>query len=353
MDSRTIRHGGFTLIELLVVISIIALLIALLLPAVQAAREAARRSQCVNNLKQLGLAVSNYESTHGCYPFGNIQTTYNNRYCAAGTAPCACATTFNFTTFYYTLPFIEQSAANNSLNYNSVWSSVVNATALKSKVATYLCPSDTPTDAYPATYPPYTQGSYAVSAGNTELLRYRNTDTFPGNPNPSTTTDRDCNYLTPDGPFGTNKVVKIAEVIDGTSNTIYMGETSRFRNEASGGSGFPNVWNFWTNAAWYGDDFNNGSSRPSGLAYTVPKINAAAYVTSVYPFIDNLGPLNWRNDPGAQIYGQFGFRSNHPGGANFLLGDGSVKFLKQAINPITYNALGSKAGGEVISADAY
>jgi prepilin-type N-terminal cleavage/methylation domain-containing protein/prepilin-type processing-associated H-X9-DG protein len=353
MESRRILRRGFTLIELLVVIAIIAVLIALLLPAVQAAREAARRSQCVNNLKQMGLAVSNYESTYGCYPFGNIRTTYDNRYCT-GTGPCQCTTTFNFTTFYFMLPFIEQTAANNSLNYNSVWNSVVNITALKSKVSVYLCPSDTPAEDYPTTYPPYTQGSYSVSAGNTELLRYRNYNSYPGNPTPATNYDKDCNYLVPDGPFGTNKVVKIAEVTDGTSNTIFMGETSRFRNEAPGAAaGFPNVWNFWTNAAWYADDFNNGSSRPNGFAYTVPKINIQAYITSVYPFIDNLGPLNWRNDPGAQIYGQFGFRSNHPGGANFLFGDGSVKFLKQTINLTTYNALGSKAGGEVISADAY
>ena len=342
---------GFTLIELLVVISIIAVLIALLLPAVQAAREAARRTQCVNNLKQVGLALANYESSNGSLPFGTVKTTYTNPF---STTVCDSASAWNHTMLLYIAPFIEQGNVFNGVNFSGTWASVRNTTSLKTKLSAYICPSDTPATVAPSTYPPYTQSSYAACSGNTELLRYRNYNAFPGNPTPQTVYDQDCNFLKHDGLFGTNRVTKYAEVVDGLSNTIAAGEVSRFRNEpAADPTGFPNVWNFWTNSAWCGDAFGGGSSRPNGFAYTVPKLNASANITSVYPFIDNLGPLNWRLDPGAQTYGQFGFRSNHPGGGNFVFGDGSVRFIKQTVNILTYNALGSKAGGEVISADSY
>lgn len=351
LHHRASSRRGFTLIELLVVIAIIAVLIALLLPAVQAAREAARRTQCVNNLKQMGLAMANYESSYGCFPFGAITRTYVNPF---STTTCDTNYAWNHTMFLYIAPFIEQGNAFNGVNFSGSWASVRNVTSLKSKISAYICPSDTPATPAPDTYPPYTQSSYAAVAGNVELLRYKTYHMYPGNPTPATTYDQDCNYLMQDGIYGINKVTKLSNITDGLSNTMAVGETSRFKNDpASDATGTPNIWNFWTNAAWYGDSFGNGSSRPNGFAYTVPKLNASANITSVYPFIDNLGPLYWKNDPLAWTYGQFGFRSNHPGGGNFVFADGSVKFIKQTINIATYNALGSKANGEVISADQY
>ncbi len=340
MRSHRQDRPGFTLIELLVVIAIIAVLIALLLPAVQAAREAARRSQCVNNLKQIGLALANYEGSQERYPMASIGGVYNP---PDGSAPCT-PYRFYHTMFTFILGFNEQTNVFNSINFNGGANSIRNVTAMNTKIATYICPSDTPAEPTPSTYPGYSQGSYAGVAGDTELLRYRYTDLNP----------TDCKYLIPTGTFGINYSYKLSAVTDGTSNTMFVGEASRFKNEPPGDATLgANTRNFWNSGGWFSDNFPGGSSRPSAMAYTAVKLNAAANPTSVYPFIDNMGPINWYMDPGAQTYGQFGFRSNHPGGANFVFGDGSVRFIKQTINLVTYRALGTKAAGEVVSADQY
>src|SRR4051812_45828242 len=119
------RRPGFTLIELLVVIAIIAVLIGLLLPAVQAAREAARRAQCVNNLKQLGLALHNYHDTVGAFPLGRFTNSSDS-----------------FSPFARILPFMEQSNAFAAANFDVPWSNAINLTATQTKIATFLCPSD-------------------------------------------------------------------------------------------------------------------------------------------------------------------------------------------------------------------
>jgi prepilin-type N-terminal cleavage/methylation domain-containing protein/prepilin-type processing-associated H-X9-DG protein len=322
------RRRGFTLIELLVVIAIIAVLIALLLPAVQAAREAARRLQCDNNLKQLGLALHNYESSVGTFPFGIRYNDPTN----------GCGTFWRHTLFTYALPYIESGNLANSINFTGAANSVRNVTAFNTRVNTYFCPSDQPSIPTPADYPGYSQGSYAGMAGYIEIFRYVYR---------AGTNDQVCNRLEGNGMFVLNFTRRLVDVTDGLSSTIIVGETSRYVNEPA------SIWNFWNSGAWFADGLSAVSSRPAGIAYSVPRLNASASLGAVEPLIDQLGPFNWWQVPGALEYGQFGFRSLHPGGVNFLFGDGSVRFLKQTIDMGVYRALSTIKGGEVVSADAF
>ena len=305
------RKRGFTLIELLVVIAIIAVLIALLLPAVQAAREAARRSQCVNNMKQIGLALFNYESTTNAFPYGA------NVYAAPPT--------YGGSLILFLLPGLEQRALYNAFNFSLRTSDPDNTTVLKSSVASLICPSD------PDASPSVLNGrDYVTTAFGLW---------YAGNMGPSNM-DNLCNYCppspkssgtqsycaqgnwgldaTPNNPrmvgfFARSPVCqRIAGVKDGMSNTIMVGEVLPAQ------------------CAWF-YAFNQN-----------------------FPMSNTTIPIN-RNDlnnPGA-YYDSCGYKSNHAGGVNFTMGDGSVKFLKNSINYATYNALGSARLGEVISSDQY
>jgi prepilin-type processing-associated H-X9-DG protein len=327
------------LIELLVVIAIIGTLIALLLPAVQAAREAARRAQCVNNLRQIGLAIANYESAAGSLPTGVINANQAEQ----------CTGFRNANLFEFLMPHLESGPLYNSINFNYdgyVYDADVNTTSMATKVGTYVCPSDLPSFPLdPEEYIGTAQTSYGFVAGNIDVASW--VWAFPP------TTLPYCGALAPDGPFGVAYTYRLADVADGLSNTLFFGETSRFRGEPSTFDpyGIPSFFNTWvtTGTAWDPDDL--GGTRLQGMGYTVPQINAPAQRYSAYNFITN--PWDWWMDPASRTYGQLGFRSFHPGGANFLAGDGSVRFLKQSISPAVYQALGTRAGGEVIGGDAY
>ncbi len=335
------KRRGFTLIELLVVIAIIAVLIGLLLPAVQGAREAARRVRCVNNLKQMGLAIHNYETTARVFPTGSI--TYS-------TAQLCNGYPRYFNLFEYILPQLEQGNIFNAINFHSPYGyqDIGNTTGLSTLVSTYLCPSDLPSYPLPVNLGaiPTPQTSYGLVAGVGECLLY-------GYAVPSTRPF--CDAIEPDGPFGKNYTYGVKSMRDGLGNTLFMGETSRFIGEPSAfpGTGEPSFFNTWTITGQVHPGTMN-DYRTQGFAYVVPQINAPAEPYSVLAIITVANYQTWYNNPLSLTYGQFGFRSLHSGGgANFLFGDGSVKFIKSSINPATYRALGTKNGREVIGADSY
>ncbi len=350
-ESSRIRRG-FTLIELLVVIAIIAVLIALLLPAVQAAREAARRSQCINNMKQMGLAIANYESANLSYPMGGIRATTAD----------VCKTYFGHTWMSFIMPYVEQGSLYNAVNFSLPYYYNDNQiTAYNTKITSYVCPSDKPNSPTPANDINAPQTSYAGVAGLTENSFYR--WKYPG----GTKNQDRCGYIDSEGVFGRpNYSLKIADVLDGTSNTAFVGEVCQFPNEPAGSQ-----FNFgYVNGAFYGPIWGQTSTwandvRITGMAYCVPAINSPANTTNAknvigagggpfgtmeYSFGNTVG---WVNDPTSITnFGQFGFHSPHPGGANFLFGDGSVKFIKQTIALTTYHAIATVDLGEVISADS-
>ena len=354
--SRLPSRRGFTLIELLVVIAIIAVLIALLLPAVQSAREAARRAQCVNNMKQMGLAIANYESANGSYPPGSIM--YNSG--DGGSNACARGSIYDnrqWQGFALMLPFMEQTVIANSLNFNFGAAGgyggglgKANRTGLLTGINSYVCPSDLPLGIDPRaavagglTSNAYSQSSYALAAGTWNVVAY---------------------YAGPDcwqqdlgnGPFDDGTIYRVAAVVDGTSNTFFVGETSRFLNDQD------LFFNQWSRYAYFGSNNGSGSTRPQGLAFSVPtpnqpfKVGDAALMPPGTDYPDVSDYKAWATPAAAPTYksfGQWGFRSRHPAGVNMAMGDGSVRFVKDSIAQSVMMALGTRAGGEVISADSY
>ena len=373
-DSSLLR--GFTLIELLVVIAIIAVLISLLLPAVQSAREAARRAQCVNNLKQIGLAFANYESANSIFPLGAMvigtspqNTGWGSEVGNNGVSWVALI-----------LPYIEQSTVFNAINFSQsisgsgVTTSNFFATAWYTRINWLTCPSDGDQEGFrnsgsgngdgqdisQAPPPPPGGGTpmvavsdYGVSFGDNYCIGALNMGvTFPTEtpytlwPNPPgyprigwpgyQGTYADINGMLPPvgapgalrGMFDVNngQTVRIAGVTDGTSNTIAAGEVLPAQRADN------NVWEW--NSGGYGTTVP--ISYPSGQSCTLPG--------------NGWGSTNWAS---RCAYTNTGFKSHHPGGANFSFVDGSVHFLKQTIAMTTYCALGSRAAGEVISSDAY
>ncbi len=341
-DQSGRQRFGFTLIELLVVIAIIAVLISLLLPAVQSAREAARRAQCVNNLKQIALATHNYESANGAFPMGN--QGYRFPSCGAN-FPSDCP---NHSAFVYIMPFIESGAQFNSYNLVLSYASVSNTTANYTQVSAYVCPSDLDFTQEPAPYVPYVHVSYATNRGRNENIHVQWAHALP--PDPTAPYYQNCNYDPGDGMFGYQVSFRIAQVTDGLSNTFLFGEVSRFKDEPASPFSIGNL------AIWLPDDYSGKGYVPTSGAYVVPKLNSPPDRTgAVYSscFGTVAYPPDWINIQACQNLGQFAFRSLHPGGANFAFADGSVRFIKDSINLPTYRALGTRALGEVVSADQY
>jgi prepilin-type N-terminal cleavage/methylation domain-containing protein/prepilin-type processing-associated H-X9-DG protein len=345
---------GFTLIELLVVIAIIAVLIALLLPAVQSAREAARRAQCVNNLKQLGIAMHNYSQTLGSLPPGRKACCYG-------------------TWIVFVMPYLEQAALQNAFNFQGHpyivdgylrYNGAANATAVGARIGSMLCPSDT-TDV--TLYSnglnwPIPSMNYVVNFGNTTELHdviwprgaTSNFVAFGGAP--FSVMDNTGPYggkIAPlyDGPGIGNifvgpdpGVVELRAITDGLSNTLMVSE-----NVVGHGKNFPAGTN---NEDLRGEvHWGNGCQFTTYLTPNSPLPDVIENSTyCIYPYYTN-PPCIPETAEGLGM--MKAARSRHAGGVNAALCDGSVKFFKDATNVNIWRALGTSQGNEVLSADSY
>ena len=367
IERRVVHRAGFTLIELLVVIAIIAVLIALLLPAVQAVREAARRAQCTNNLKQIGLSVHNYISANDVFPWGCFrQHTLSNPTAAPYTSGGS---------FVPLLPFCEQPQVYNAANMNYNIFGAGNTTVVATSLSYLHCPSDPAIENRVYMAGGNTDGgnmtmcysSYGGNAGTWfQLPRF----SWPQNEFTAAINNQNgvIVYIGYDNPLNVSGTIytglsrpclKLAAVTDGTSNTLMYSERAHGMLSQADQA----CWNWWCSG--------NFGDTSFCTMYPINPFRKDTNATAV-------GTVGGGSDTFVSSASSF-----HPGGANFLMCDGSVKFLKDTIscwqiNPSTqlpigvtldsagyvysiqsgaklgvYQQLSTAAGGEVVSADSY
>ena len=314
---------GFTLIELLVVIAIIAILIALLLPAVQQAREAARRTQCKNNLKQIGLALHNYHDIHLAFPSSYL--VQPNVDAIMGTPNANGDNGPGWTILFMLLPQIEQANLYNSFNINLPAWHANNAAQALTPLPTYRCPSDpSPSNVYNVvdgcgsganTLATFSLSNYVASAGQIEVWG------DPGNLS-----------VLANGPFYRNSRTRIRDVIDGLSNTVFFGEQTTYHT---------------IGATWVGIVPNSQTCPMPRFAYAgsddaAPQINVHSGPGGPYEIPPVIHPPNSNLGLVDEMY------SMHFDGCNVLLGDGSVRFASKYMDQLIWSYLATCKGGEVI-----
>jgi prepilin-type processing-associated H-X9-DG protein len=330
------------------VIAIIAVLIALLLPAVQAAREAARRIQCTNNLKQIGLALHNYHSSNDVFPMGQSAPAYGGNSWAGFSAQAALT------------QYLEQGPLFNSINFSVDATFGANSTASATRVSAFLCPSD-PNGGGP------NNNSYCASIGTTTLYQGG-----IGNQTPSTVAS-----FVGTGMFFYQSSYGFRDATDGSSNTVAF-------SEALLGGAQPNAYRgngiviYGLTSGVYSDASQNAAAVNSAASTCAQSLQSnGATGSSIYDTIGSrwlVGSMGYSMfntiiPPNSSTFpfGGCKFRwtgvlegvnimnasSAHPGGANVLMADGSVKFAKSTIAQMVWFALGTRAGGEIVGSDAY
>ena len=340
---------GFTLIELLVVIAIIAVLIALLLPAVQAAREAARRSQCTNNMKQLGIAMHNFHDTYGAFPYARKVDQWNA-----------------YTIYENILPFVEQGNIYNGYVSSGLNSTAcpdistnyqINSSVRTAIVSTFFCPSDTGPvlDEAPSLQWMRTRGNYRGCVGPGDM--------YNNYPNPPATAPKTLPpgffQVIPAQSYDTNTTnptpkpfqAKFSDITDGTSNTVMLAEglNATVTGPWPGPMGDLQLGNM--GAAMFSNYTTPNSSSADQIWGPCPRDNG---VDLQYPASAPCISLGGQRSNSSDSVNAFAAsRSKHPGGVNAGMADGSVRFIKNTINTSVWWALGTRGGGEVLSSDSY
>ena len=316
--ATNLKRRAFTLIELLVVIAIIGVLIGLLLPAVQKVREAAARLQCTNNLKQIGLAMMNYESTYQRFPAGYLDNMITNPVDSSATSNPDPVTGWGWGALI--LPYLEQEALYKSISMSSIAMNNTSASAIafrKTVIKGFLCPSD---DTGINTF------TISGTGGNFELAK----SSYAGINGQGELADFDCALGM--GMLLRGRGVSIAEVNDGLSNTLFVGERSSKSAKQAAGS-LPGVCT-WVGAL-PGGDLDGETPALYILGWTGDSASPA--------------PPNKPEPDG--FYHAETFSSRHSGGLNFLFGDGSVRFITDSIDAQTWVKLATRQGGETFSSD--